>query len=159
VQEFEAFGANFSLKHGHPRDVAAGSGEARDMTGLDRICMGEEDDGNRGCRCFQGSREDRAPRCDQIRLEPDQFSRHFREPSDVALNPPGLDSNVHALLPAVLPQTLPKGLPGKDLVRVCGFVSQDADAVNLSWLLRADGERRGENAPAHQGDERSPVNH
>src|SRR5260370_1883803 len=34
VQEFEAFGAEFGLKHGHPCDVSAGAGEARDVAGL-----------------------------------------------------------------------------------------------------------------------------
>src|SRR5262249_60533154 len=111
LQARETFRANFSPKHGHPLDVAAGCGAARDMASLERICMGEEDYGNRRCRCFQSAREDRAPRRDQIRLEPDQLSRHFRQSSNIALDPPGLDSNVRALLPAVIPPTVAKRLP------------------------------------------------
>ena len=111
------------------------------MASPDWIGMGDEDDGDRGCRCFQGPREERAPRYDQVRLEPDQVSRDFREPSGVALDPPVLDSNVHALVPAALPQTRPERLPQKNLVGVRGLVPQDADAVNPSRRLRACGER------------------
>ncbi len=125
------------------------------MAGLYWICMADEDDGNRGCRCFQGPREERAPRCDQVRLEPDQVSRDFREPSGVALDPSVLDSNVHALVPAALPQTRPERLPQKNLVGVRGFVPQDADAVNLAHRLCACGERHGEHQEGEDGAESS----
>src|SRR5438309_2898940 len=76
VQEFEALGAEFGLKHGHPCDVSAGSGEARDVAGPYWICMADEDDGNGGCRRFQGPREEGAPRCDQDRKSTRLNSSH-----------------------------------------------------------------------------------
>src|SRR5438093_13764789 len=84
VQELEALGAEFGLKHGVPCDVSAGPGEARDVAGSYRIRMADEDDGDRRCRRFHGPGEERASRDDEIRLEPDQVSRDFREPSGVA---------------------------------------------------------------------------
>src|SRR6266508_5048309 len=118
VQEFEALGAEFGLKQGRPCDVSAGSGEARDVAGPYWICMADENDGDRRCRCFQGPGEERAPRYDQVRLEPGQVSR------GVALDPPVLNSNVHALVQAAIPQSRPGDLPQVSLVGVRGFVPQ-----------------------------------
>ena len=155
VQEFEALGAEFGLKHGHPCDVSAGSGEARDVAGPYRICMADEDDGNRGCRRLQGPREDGAPCCDQVRLEPDQVRRDFGEPSGIALDPPVLDLEIHALVQAALPQRRPEDLPQMSLVGVRGFVPQDADAVHLPGWLRAGSEGRGEHQQGENGAEPS----
>ena len=157
VQEFETLGAEFRLKHGHPCDVSAGSGEAGDVAGLDWIGMGDEDDGDRGCRCLQGSCEERAVCGDQIRLEPDQVGREFGEPSGVTLDPPVLDPNVHALVPAALPQTRPEGLPPNSLVGVRGFVPQDADAVHFPRLLSLGGARHGEGASQRGQQEAAAV--
>ena len=112
------------------------------MASPDWIGMGDEDDGDRGCRCFQGPCEERPIRGDQIRLEPDQVGRKFGEPSGVGLDPPVLDTNVHAFVPAAILQTRPERLPPMRLTRVRGFVPQDADAVNPSRRMRACGERR-----------------
>src|SRR5439155_9792872 len=122
VQEFEAFGAEFGLKDGRSRDVSAGPGETRDVAGSYRICMAHDDDGDRRGRCFQGPREERAPRYEQVRLDADQVRRELGEPSGVALEPPVLDPDVHAVLPAALPQNLPQCLPHTSLVGVRGSV-------------------------------------
>src|SRR2546429_9149433 len=90
VQEFEALGAEFGLKHGHPCDVSARSGEARDVAGPYWICMADEDDGNRGCGRFQGPREEGDPRCDEGRLKLDQVPRVYGKSSDVSLMPPAV---------------------------------------------------------------------
>src|SRR4030095_7769252 len=81
-------------------------------------------------------------RGDQIRFEPDQVGRKFGEPSGVGLDPPVLDTNVHAFVPAAILQTRPEGLPPMRLARVRRFVPQDADAVNPYRPLRACGKRR-----------------
>jgi hypothetical protein len=159
VQEFEALGAELGLQYGHPGDVSAGSGETRNVAGPYWIRMGDEDDGDRGCRGFQGPREERAQRDDQVRLEPNQVGREFGEPSGVALDRPVLDPNVHALVPAVLPQTRPEGLPQTSLVGVRRFVPQDADAVYLPWLLRLGGEGRGEETTCDQREEGTTLHH
>ena len=39
----ETFGPELGLEHGHSGDVAAGSREARHVSRVDRICMGDED--------------------------------------------------------------------------------------------------------------------
>ena len=86
------------------------------MAGPYWIRMGDEDDGDRGCRRFQGPREEGDPRHDQGQLEPDQVRGEFWEPGGVDLDPPELDQNVLALDQAALPQTRPEGLPPKNLV-------------------------------------------
>jgi len=122
------------------------------VAGSYRICMADDDDGDRRGRCFQGPREERAPRYEQVRLEADQISREFREPSGVALDPPVLDSNVHALVPAVLSQPRAEALPQKG---VRGFVPQDADAVDLPHRLCACGERPTEHQEGEDDAESS----
>src|SRR5512145_2216780 len=87
LEEFQPLGAELGLLQGDSCDISAGSGEARDVAGSDRICMGDGDDGDRRCRCSQGSSEERAPRYEEVRLEPDEVSREFWKPSGVALDP------------------------------------------------------------------------
>src|SRR5437016_3054063 len=159
VQEFEALGAEFGLKHGHPCDVSARSGEARDVAGPYWICMADEDDGNRGCGRFQGPREEGAPRCDEVRLEPDQVRRDFGEPSVGALDPPVLDQEIHALVQAAFPQSRPEGLPQMSLVGVRGFVPQDANAVHLPGLLPLGDDRNGEEAARDSAEEGPPMHY
>ena len=72
LEEFQPLGAELGLLQGDSCDVSAGSGEARDVAGSYRICMGDGDDGDRRCRRFQGPGKERAPRYQQVRLEPDE---------------------------------------------------------------------------------------
>src|SRR5207245_4924820 len=89
--------------------------------------------------------------------EPDQVCRKFGELSGVSLDPPVLDTNVHAFVPAAIPQTRPERLPPMRLARVRGFVPQDADAVNPFRRLRQDGERRIQRPDGEPAQERAPV--
>src|SRR2546425_9564852 len=116
--------------------------------------MGMED-----VAAFRAPCEERPIRSDQIRLEPDQVGRKFGELSGVGLDPPVLDTNVHAFVPAAIPQTRPERLPPMRLARVRGFVPQDADAVNPFRRLRQDGERRRQCPDGKPAQERAPVHH
>src|SRR5215510_12278750 len=71
---------------------------------------------------------------------------------------PVLDDDVASFVPPKLAQAVAKGLPHVADCRRHRW-GQDADTLKLCLLLRLGHERRGNDAPAHDGDERSPVHH
>ncbi len=141
-----------------PGDIAAGSAQAVDKPGLDRIAREDHDDRDGLRRGLRGQRGRARGRDDHIHLESYQIGREGRQPLDVALGPAVLDLHVLPVDPAELAH--PSQERGQSLLD--GFArrgSEITDPVDLARGLRLGGMRCREDAAHCASDEGSAIDH
>src|SRR6185436_13811257 len=97
---------NFRYGGAQPRDIRARMCEARDDALSNRIADANDDHGNRDRGILGRQSRRRAPRQDQVRLQPYQLSREAGEPVIVAIRRAVLDGVVLSLNVPEGPQTL-----------------------------------------------------
>jgi len=165
VQEFEAFGAEVSLKQGHPRDVAAGSRAALNQSLAHGIGAARQDNGDRGGNRLGYLWQPITGSHDHVGFEADQFGDNVAESLEPPLGRPALQDEVLPFHIAEGTQALHErsdegadGLGSNDL-RDRGREQDEADAVDLPRLLCPGGTRRGQEGAADASDERTPLNH
>lgn len=137
-----------------PSQVLAGSREALDQPGVDRIGCHRDDDGDRLGRVLGGERRRRGRGKDEIDRAPDKLPCKIREAVSLLVCPPILDGNVSSLNPAEVSQTLPEGLAVERRPRIRRKIGDARD-----WLLRHDGGRYGEEDDESYEDRVSYVSH
>src|SRR5262249_20757532 len=114
-----------------------------------------EDNWDRFGRLLGGQGVFRARGQDHVNLTRHQLGRESGEPLCLSLCISVLDHHVAALDVTEVMQSLTEGL--WKLGTTGQVARQIAYPSDLGRLLRLDGERRGEDAPTHDADERSPV--
>ncbi len=119
--------------------VAAGLGEARNKTELDRVFADDEDDGDRGGRRLCRKRRRSASRGDHGKRPANQFGRQPRQSIVLVFGPTVYDRHVLALdIAAVFEALAECAQTVRARVRRCGAEEPDH---RQRRLLRARGER------------------
>jgi len=127
-------------REARPGDVAAGSAQAVDQPGLDRIAREDHDDRDGLRRGLRGQRGRARGRDDHVHLEPDQIGGEGGQPLDVALGPAVLDLQVLPIDPAELAQAAQEGSQPL-LDRFTSRGAEIANTVDLARGLRFGGMR------------------
>ena len=158
LHELEPLHCEVDLQNRISSQVPARAGKAGHEPASHRVSGRRHDNRNGHRRLLRRTGPRRTVRHDHIDLKAYQLGRESRQPIIMLLGPPILDDEVPALFVAEFPQSLAHG---GNLARPARRVdaSQETDAVNLSGLLRTNGERRGENTESNTTDESTAVHH
>src|SRR5262249_48922752 len=106
LQELQPFPAQTVFVIHEASGVAAGSGQAIDEAGADRIGDAREHDRQRAGDTLQGGYAQGAACQDDIRRERNQFRRVSALAVDIVRAPAGVDPHIAAVVPAQFLQTL-----------------------------------------------------
>ena len=99
-------------------------------------------------------------RNDHVRLEPDQLASERGEPVVLSLCEAVRDDQILPRHPATLSERLLEHLNVNLMLRPSGVaLVQEPDPIDLTGLLRLDGEGRGEEAARDSSEEGPPVHH
>src|SRR5207302_7379642 len=108
AQQIDPLCLELTHQHGKARDIAARAREARDQSGLHRVCDRSGDDRNLSVSVLGRQSRGRAAGYDQIDVAPGQFGSELRVAAIAALCRAILDEQVLALDITELPQALSK---------------------------------------------------
>src|SRR5262249_38348824 len=155
AQQLDALARKLVLLHGNARDVAAGTVEARDKAGANRVGHQGHDRNRRG-HLLCSERHIGCRSSDEIDLHPDEFGDNLGGAVGASFRKPILEGDGEAFDPAEFAQTVHQG--GKPLAegRARAWY-EHADERLFRGLLGARRERPRRCRAAEQRDELAPL--